>query len=157
MARRTRSSRVHYVSSEKFTNELIDAIRDDKIARLPRSATATIDILLIDDIQFIAGKEPTQEEFFHTFNDLYQTGRQIVISSDRPPRPSPAGGSPALPLRVGSDRRRPAARLRDADRDPPDEGGGRVPLPDDVADFIANKIKSNIRELEGSLVRSVAY
>lgn len=154
---RNRYLRLSYISAEKFMNELINAIRYDK-AQTFREKYRSIDVLLMDDIQFMAGKERTQEEFFHTFNALYDGQKQIVITSDCPPREIPT-----LEERLHS--RFEWGLI--ADMEPPDletkvailkrkadlDG---VSLPDDVAFFIAGKVKSNIRELEGSLVRLVA-
>jgi len=154
---RNRYLRLSYISAEKFMNELINAIRYDK-AQTFREKYRSIDVLLIDDIQFMAGKERTQEEFFHTFNALYDAQKQIVITSDCPPREIPT-----LEERLHS--RFEWGLI--ADMEPPDletkvailkrkadlDG---VILPDDVAFFIASKVKSNIRELEGSLVRLIA-
>lgn len=154
---RNRYLRLSYISAEKFMNELINAIRYDKTQTF-REKYRSIDVLLMDDIQFMAGKERTQEEFFHTFNALYDGQKQIVITSDCPPREIPT-----LEERLHS--RFEWGLI--ADIEPPDletkiailkrkadlDG---VVLPDDVALFIASKVKSNIRELEGSLVRLVA-
>ena len=147
-----------YISSERFMNEMINAVRYDRVLDF-RERYRSVDVLLVDDVQFLAGKEGTQNEFFHTFNALYDSQKQIVISSDCPPHEIP----------------QLEERLRSrfewgliADIQPPDletkvailkrkaEAEG-VGLPDNVALFIAGKIKSNIRELEGSLIRLVAY
>ena len=154
---RNRHLRVAYITSEKFMNELINAIRYDKTQTF-REKYRSIDVLLIDDVQFMAGKERTQEEFFHTFNTLHNDQKQIVISSDCPPREIPTLEErlhsrfewgliadiepPDLETKV-------AILKRKADLD-------GVSLPDDIAFFIASKVRSNIRELEGSLVRLVA-
>ena len=150
--------RLTYISSERFMNEMINAVRYDRILEF-RERYRTMDVLLVDDIQFLAGKEGTQTEFFHTFNSLYDAQKQIVISSDCPPH-----AIPALEERLRS--RFEWGLI--ADIQPPDletkvailkkkaEAEG-VPLPDNVAIFIAGKIKSNVRELEGSLIRLIAY
>lgn len=154
---RNRHLRVSYTSAEKFMNELINAIRYNKTLDF-REKYRSIDVLLIDDIQFMAAKERTQEEFFHTFNALYDKQKQIVITSDCPPREIPTLEErlhsrfewgliadiepPDLETKV-------AILRRKADMD-------GIYLPDDVALFIASKVKNNIRELEGSLVRLVA-
>ena len=154
---RDRHLRVSYITSEKFMNELINAIRYDKTQSF-REKYRSIDVLLMDDVQFMAGKERTQEEFFHTFNTLHNDQKQIVITSDCPPR-----DIPTLQERLHS--RFEWGLI--ADIEPPDletkvailkrkadlDG---IHLPDDIAIFIATKIRSNVRELEGSLVRLVA-
>ncbi len=153
-----RQLRLTYISTEKFTNELINAIRHDKLLNF-RERYRNNDVLLIDDIQFIAGKERTQEEFFHTFNSLYDTHKQIVISADCPPREIPT-----LQERLHS--RFEWGLI--ADIQPPDletkvaiikkkAERQNISVPDNVALYIASKIKSNIRELEGALVRLIAY
>lgn len=150
--------RIAYVSSEMFTNEVINSIRYDKMADF-RNRYRTIDVLLIDDIQFIAGKERTQEEFFHTFNSLYEDNKQIVISSDRSTRELAD-----MELRLRS---RFEMGLM-ADIQPPDletrvailrrkSEADRLELDDEVALFLATHIKTNVRELEGSLLRLGAY
>jgi chromosomal replication initiator protein len=146
-----------YISSERFMNDLINAIRYDKTQSF-REKYRSVDVLLIDDVQFMAGKERTQEEFFHTFNALYDQQKQIVISSDCPPREIPT-----LEERLHS--RFEWGLI--ADIEPPDletkiailkRKGDQigVTIPDDVAMCIATRVKSNIRELEGSLVRLIA-
>ena len=155
---RNKAIKLTYISSEKFMNELINAIRYDKTITF-REKYRNIDVLLMDDIQFLAGKERTQEEFFHTFNALYDSQKQIVISSDCPPKEIPT-----LEERLHS--RFEWGLI--ADIQPPDLETKvailkrkaeieKIDLPDNVALFIASKIKSNIRELEGSLVRLLAY
>jgi len=150
--------KVVYISSEKFTNMLIHAIQKRSTIAF-RKKFRNVDILLIDDIHFIAGKEATQEEFFHTFNDLYDSQKQIVLTSDRPPK-----DIPLLEERLISrfewglitDIQSPDFETRVAILKKKMEKE-TVSVPDDVAYFIASNIKSNIRELEGSLIRVVAY
>lgn len=152
------NSKVVYVTSEKFTNELINSIKDDKNEEF-RNKYRNVDVLLIDDIQFIAGKERTQEEFFHTFNTLYEANKQIILSSDRPPKEIPT-----LEDRLRSrfewgliaDIAAPDFETRIAilKKKADDE---KLNVDNDVMVYIANKIKSNIRELEGALIRIIAY
>lgn len=150
--------KVLYVSSEKFTNELINAIKDDKNEEF-RSKYRNIDVLLIDDIQFIGGKERTQEEFFHTFNALYEANKQIIVSSDKPPK------------EITTLEERLRSRFEwglIADIQPPDYETRiailkkkaqleNIDVPNEILEFIADKIASNIRELEGALNRVIAY
>ncbi len=151
-------TKITYVSSEKFTNEMIDAIKDGSNKSF-RDKYRNVDVLLIDDIQFLSKKEGTQEEFFHTFNTLYEANKQIIISSDRPPNEIPK-----LEERL---RTRFAMGLP-TDIQPPDletriailrkkAQADNVAIPDDVFDYIAENIQSNIRELEGVLTRLSAY
>lgn len=152
------SSSVVYLSSEKFTNEFINSIRDNKTVDF-RNKYRNVDVLLIDDIQFLAGKEQTQEEFFHTFNALHEESKQIVISSDRPPKEIPTLEDrlrsrfewglitdiqpPDLETRIAILRKKAIADNLD--------------IPNEVLIFIANRVDTNIRELEGALIRVVAY
>jgi chromosomal replication initiator protein len=150
--------RVVYATSEKFTNEFITSIQQGKIDEF-RARYRRIDLLLIDDIQFIADKERTQEEFFHTFNAIHEDGKQIVLSSDRPPK-----AILTLEERLRSrfewgliaDLTAPDLETRIAILRAKAEEGG-VPIGSDVVEFIARKVVSNIRELEGGLNRIVAY
>ncbi|MCA1796852.1 MAG: chromosomal replication initiator protein DnaA [Geobacteraceae bacterium] len=151
-------SEVCYYSSEKFTNELINAIRYGKMEEF-RNKFRSIDVLLIDDVQFIAGKERTQEEFFHTFNSLYDSHKQIVVTSDKFPKEIP-GLEERLRSRFEwgliADIQAPDKETKQAILEAKAEKNNIV-LPDDVAEFLSSSVISNIRELEGYLVRIGAY
>jgi len=152
------SKKILYVSSEQFTIDMINSIRNDKNQEF-RDKYRTVDMLLIDDIQFICDKEATQEEFFHTFNELYQNDKHIIITSDRPPKDLPTFMErlktrfqqgvvvdiipPDYETRIAILRKK-AYQLN-------------VDIPDDVYEFVASKIKSNIRELEGAIKKIVLY
>ena len=152
-------ARIVYISSERFMNEYVHAIRTNKMHEFRRNYREGIDVLLVDDVQFLAGKESTQDEFFHTFNALHENHKQIVLTSDRKPheisdiadrlRSRFAWGlladiePPELEVRIAILRKKAA--------------GEGVALPDDVALYIASAIKSNVRELEGALIRLAAY
>ncbi len=156
--KRNPAAKLTYISAEKFTIEVINSLRFDRMISF-RERFHTVDVLLVDDIQFIAGKERTQEEFFHTFNSLYEMQKQIVISSD------------CLPKEINSIEERLRSRFEwglIADIQPPDletkiailqkkADNERYSLPGDVAEFIARAIRSNVRELEGALTRLMAY
>jgi len=151
-------AKVVYITSEKFTNEFIDGIMDNKTTSF-RNKYRNVDVLLIDDIQFIAGKESTQEEFFHTFNTLHEESKQIIISSDRPPKEIPT-----LEDRLRSrfewglitDITPPDLETRIAILNKKAKADG-LDIPNEVMLYIANQIDTNIRELEGALIRVVAY
>jgi len=155
---RDKNLRIAYLSAEKFTNEVIHALRFERMVSF-RDKYRSVDILLLDDIQFLAGKERTQEEFFHTFNTLYDAQKKIVISSDSPPKEIPT-----LEERLRS--RFEWGLI--ADIQPPDletkiailmrkAETESSPLPPEVAEYIARGIRSNVRELEGALIRLLAY
>jgi len=154
----THNPKICYMTSEKFTNELIDAIQHKSTPSF-RQKYRGVDVLVIDDIHFIAGKESTQEEFFHTFNALYDAHKQIIFSSDRPPKEinnlqdrlvSRFGWGLTTDIQPPDLETRVAILKKKIEREP-------VMVPDDAIFFIAQLIKTNIRELEGALVRTIAY
>lgn len=158
MLKRNTAAKVLYISSEKFTNELINAIRSGTTVRF-REKYRYLDCLLIDDIHFIAGKEATMEEFFHTFNALYDAHKQIVVSSDKPPKVisnleerlvSRFEWGLVTDIQAPDYETRVAILRKKAERE-------NINVPDPVTTFIADKVKSNIRELEGALIRVMAY
>ena len=157
-AARANSFRALYVSAEQFTNEFVSAIREKSTEEF-RSKFRTVDILLIDDIQFISGKEQTEESFFHTFNELHNANRQIVMTSDCPPKSMPRLGArlcSRFEWGLVADIKPPDFETRLAILQAKAEQE-KTEVPHDVLEFIAQRIRQNIRELEGSLHRAIAY
>ncbi len=158
LADRHGSMRIVYTSSERFMNEMIDCIKTDRMSTFHQHYR-NADILLVDDVQVLANKERTQEEFFHTFNALHENGKQIVLSSDQPPKQT-SGLTDRLRSRfewgLMVDVQPPDLETKMAILDKKSEAEG-VHLPEDVRIYIATKTKSNVRELEGALVKLMAY
>lgn len=157
--KRNRNTRVIYISGESFTNELINSIRYEKMFEFRKKYRDSCDIFLVDDVQFIAGKERTQEEFFHTFNFLYESRKQIVLTSDRFPKDIPQleerlrsrfEWGLIADIQAPDTETRVAILKKKAEQD-------QILIPDDVAMFLATNIRSNVRELEGSLIRVSAF
>jgi chromosomal replication initiator protein len=151
--------KVKYVSTEQLVNDFIESVQDSRRTEGFRRQYRTNDVLLVDDIQFLIGKEKTQDEFFHTFNTLHEAGKQIVLSSDRPPKDlKPLEERLVSRFEMGliTDIQPPELETRIAILRKKVEAGG-TPVPDEVLTFIADRISGNIRELEGALIRVIAY
>ncbi len=159
-----RSAKVLYVTSEQFTNEVIESIRSGKTERMAklRDKYRTVDVLMVDDVQFIIGKDATQEQFFHTFNDLHQAGKQIIISSDKPPKEMETLEErfrSRFEMGLIADIQSPDYETRMAILKKYSDNNANTikKIDNEVLDYIATNIKSNIRELEGALTKIIAY